>query len=254
MVLREYFATYEALSYEEWCEILPGILEETTSHKELAQTVVTMHEELMVPLKKREDEAKIIMHEFKDLQTKYEKEKQLLEGKANLKYGWAAAFAYIPVVNLIAVPLLQSVGEGYKVKAIAKQAESEVQGAAALIVAEILIPALSNFIDGLTKAAGFFEVMEMEMKLFVENTSKSIDSQHKRRLHYLRVKHEAKDLKSLCQAFYAVFPAVRTDFEAIPVEGTDQNFVDKWLEEQLAMTAKKRSKIQKLLLSIFEEN
>ena len=49
-------------------------------------------------------------------------------------------------------------------KAIAKQAESEVQGAAALVVVETLIPALSNFIDGLTKAAGFFQNMEMELQ------------------------------------------------------------------------------------------
>ena len=56
--------------------MLPDILEETTSHKELAQTVVKMHEDLIVPLKKREDEAKIIMTEFKSLQAKYEKEKK----------------------------------------------------------------------------------------------------------------------------------------------------------------------------------
>ena len=67
MVLKDYFATYDALSYEEWCELLPDILEETTSHKELAHTVVKMHEDVIVPLKKREDEAKIIMTEFKSL-------------------------------------------------------------------------------------------------------------------------------------------------------------------------------------------
>ena len=134
-------------------------------------------------------------------------------------------------------------------KAIAKQAESEVQGAAALVVAETLIPALSNFIDGLTKAAGFFQSVEMELQSFVENTSKSIDSP--KRLHYRRMKNEAKDLKPLCQVFYAVLPVVRTDFEAIPTKRTDQNFVDKWLEEQLAAITKERSKIQKLLLSVF---
>ena len=252
MVLKDYFATYEALSYEEWCEMLPDILEETTSHKELAQTVVKMHEDLIVPLKKREDEAKIIMREFKDLQAKYEKEKQRLEGEAKSNSSWAAALQYIPVLNFIVVPVLNLVAEGYKVKAVAKDAEAEIQGAAALIVAETLIPALSNFIDGLTKAAGFFQVMEMELQSFVESTSKSNDSP--KRLHHLRMKNEANDLKSLCQAFYAVLPAVRTDYEAIPIEGTDQNFVDKWLKEQLAAIAKKRSKIQKILLGIFEES
>jgi hypothetical protein len=58
----------------------------------------------------------------------------------------------------------------------------------------------------------------------------------------MRIRNEAKELKSLCQAFYAVLPAVRTDFEAIPDEGTDQTYVDNWLEKQLAETEKKRSK------------
>ena len=43
---------------------------------------------------------------------------------------------------------------------------------------------------------------------------------------------QAKEMKSICQMFYAVLPAVRTDFEAIPTEGTDQNYVDRWLEKQ----------------------
>jgi hypothetical protein len=67
----------------------------------------------------------------------------------------------------------------------------------------------------------------------------------------MRIRNEAKELKSLCQAFYAVLPAVRTDFEAIPDKGTDQNYVDNWLEKQLAETEKKRSMAQKFLLSIF---
>jgi hypothetical protein len=45
---------------------------------------------------------------------------------------------------------------------------------------------------------------------------------------------EAEEMKSLCQAFYAALPDVRTDFAAIPSEGTDQNYVDKWLKKELA--------------------
>ena len=53
MSIKEYFANYDNLSYEEWCEMLPDILEETTTYKELAQTVKGMYEEMMVPLKRR---------------------------------------------------------------------------------------------------------------------------------------------------------------------------------------------------------
>ena len=66
--IKDYFANYEALSYGEWCEMLPDILDETITYKELAYTVLGIYEGLMVPLKKRQDKAKIIMTEFKDLQ------------------------------------------------------------------------------------------------------------------------------------------------------------------------------------------
>ncbi|CAB3993905.1 Hypothetical predicted protein [Paramuricea clavata] len=247
MSIKEYFANYDALSYEEWCEMLPDILEETTTYKELAQTVKGMYEEMMVPLKRRQDEAKIIMTEFKDLQRKYEKEKKELEATAKAKMGWAIGLLWIPGVNLIASPLLASSADDDMAKAVAKLAESEIQKAAVLVVSETLLPALTNFIEGLTKAAGFFQVMETELQSFQENSA--IESPKK--LHYMRIRNEAKELKSLCQAFYAVLPAVRTDFEAIPDEGTDQNYVDNWLERQLAKTEKKRSMAQKFLLSIF---
>ncbi len=62
----------------------------------------------------------------------------------------------------------------------------------------------------------------------------------------------AREMKSLCQVFYAALPDVRTDFAAIPNEDTDQNYVDKWLEKQLANIEEKRSKVQRFLLNIFK--
>ena len=114
--------------------------------------------------------------------------------------------------------------------AIAKGAESEIQGAVALTVSEALIPALQRFIDGLHKAAGFFSIMESELKKFDGKAGKSLESPKK--LHYDMMKEKAKEMRSSCQGFYAILPAVRTDFEAIPTDGTDQNYVDKWLEKQ----------------------
>jgi hypothetical protein len=247
MSIKEYFANYDALSYEEWCEMLPDILEETTTYKELAQTVKGMYEGMIVPLKRRQDEAKIIMTEFTDLQREYEKQKEELEAKGETKKSWAIALAFVPYVNVIATPLLALSANDDLAKAVAKQAESEIQATAALVVKSTLIPALTNFIEGLTKAAGFFQVMETELQSFQEKSG--IESPKK--LHYMRIRNEAKELKSLCQAFHAVLPAVRTDFEAIPDEGTDQNYVDKWLEKQLAGNEEKRSMAKKFLLSIF---
>ncbi|XP_028407415.1 uncharacterized protein LOC114530033 [Dendronephthya gigantea] len=70
--VQEYFDNYEALSCEEWREMLPDILEETKERKALAQTVLDMYQDIMVPFMKRQDEAIIVMKEFQRLQSENE--------------------------------------------------------------------------------------------------------------------------------------------------------------------------------------
>lgn len=238
MSIKAYFEYYEALTYEEWCDMLADILEETITYKEVAQAVVGMYKNIMVPLKKRQDEAKILITEFKDLQQEFERQKEELDASANTRSSWAFFLGFIPVVNTIAGPMLQSLANADQAKALAVSQQSKINEAAAIVVAETLIPALSHFIDGLTKAAGFFQVMEHELELFGEKAEKSVAAPKK--LHYKVMSKEAKDIKELCQGFYAILPAVRTDFEAIPSRGTDQNYVDKWLKKTLDEIQKKR--------------
>ena len=247
--IEEYFKYYEHLSYEEWCEILPDILEETITCKEVAQTLVEMYEDLVIALKKREDQAKIIMTEFTDLQREFEEQRNKFMDKAKEKIKWASFLLVFPPLAFIFRPLLHSLVEVDVLRATAKKAQSEIHKVAALAVANVLIPALSSFIDGLKKAVGFFQVMEKELRSFEGQARKGIELP--KRLHYKVVNKEAKEMKSLCQAFYAVLPDVRTDFEAIPNEGTDQNYVDKWLEKQLAENERKRSRVQQYLLDVF---
>ena len=96
-------------------------------------------------------------------------------------------------------------------------AESKINGAAALVVAHTLIPALSNFIDVLKKAIGFFLVMEQELGSFEIKAGKAKKSP--KQLYYKVMGKEAGNITSLCQACYAVLLDIRTDVEAIPSEG-----------------------------------
>ena len=232
MVLEDHFGTYDALSFEEWCEMLPDIQEEMTSHKELAQTVVTMHNELITPLKKCEDEAKIILTEFKDLQATSEKKAEASQGSAESRNMKEVIFDFarrqIPKCRICGVN-----GEDNMANVFPKEAEPEIYEDAAALVTKTLIPALADFIDGLIKAAKLFEVIESDLPSMVEITDETIDT---RRHSFTGVKNEAKDLKSLCKAFFAVLPDVRTDFQAIPAEETHQNIVEKSLEESKETT------------------
>ena len=62
---------------------------------------------------------------------------------------------------------------------------------------------------------------------------------------------EAKDMKSICQIFYAALPDVKTDFLAIPQEGTNQNYVDKWLEKQ-KKTIREKCNVPKLAQKLLQ--
>ena len=228
--ISEYFEYYDALNYEEWCEMLPDILQETMGYKELCGTVLQMHEDMLVPLKKRKDEALLLVTEFKDLKEEYDKKKRELEQEAETKRAWAIGLCFIPFIGAIASPLLGASADSAMANAVAKGQEAKIQEAASMAVSEALIPALENFINGIKKAAGFFSVMEQELMKFENRASNAVDDP--KQLHYKMMKKAAGGMKSTCQIFYAVLPDVRTDFLAIPTKGTDQNYVDKWLEKQ----------------------
>ena len=241
--ISEYFEYYEALEYEEWREMLSDILEETIGYREMCEALEKTHEDILVPLKEREDQARVIVKEFKHLQQEFEKKKEELEGSASTKRSWAVSLAFVPIVNVIASPMLCAAAESDLASAVAKGCEANVQEAAAIIVSESLIPALKNFISGISKAAGFFAVMEQELKKFEGKAEKSKSDSKK--LYYKTMKAQASDMKSLCQGFYAVIPEVRTDFLAIPTKGTDQNYIDRWLEKQ-KKTIQEKCSVRKL--------
>ena len=228
--ISEYFEYYEVLNFEEWCDMIADILEETTGYRQLCEALVKMHEDIMVPLKKRRDSAKTMIDEFKDLTETYQRQSKELEGIAMDRLKWEYALFFVPGVNFIAVPLLQASASTNMVESIAKSKQAEIAEAASITVAETLIPALEKFIDGLRSTAGFFSVMEQELRKFEGKAEKAKNEPKK--LYYKVMNKQAKDMKSICQGFYAVLPDVRTDFFAIPTEGTDQNYVDKWLEKQ----------------------
>ena len=248
--ISEYFEYYEALEYEEWHEMLSDILEETVGYKEMCQALLQMHEDILVPLKEREDQARVIVKEFNHLQEEFERKKKELEGKADTKRSWAVGLFFIPVLNLASFPLLAA-AESDLAHAFANGCQAEIQEAAVITVSTTLIPALKGFTRGISKVTGFFSVMEQELKKFEGKAEKSKSDSKK--LYYRVMNKQASDMKSLCQGFYAVIPEVRTDLKAIPTEGTDQNYIDRWLEKQKKTIQEKcsiRGIARKLLLTI----
>ncbi|PFX11767.1 hypothetical protein AWC38_SpisGene24396 [Stylophora pistillata] len=167
--ISEFFDYFDALTFDEWCESIPTIRKEAAEYKKLCMTLLKLHHDILVPLKKRRDQAGILVRKIANLASQFEKKKAALEKEA-------------------------------------------------------------AFIDGISKAAGFFSVMEHELQKFENNTKKSEDDP--KFIFFKVMKVEARDMKSICQVFYAALLEVKTDFDAMPTEGTDRNYVDEWLEKQ----------------------
>ncbi|XP_046857506.1 uncharacterized protein LOC124450893 isoform X1 [Xenia sp. Carnegie-2017] len=228
--LKDYFENYTALTFDKWKKYLEDIRDEIRTYKKVAETCVKMHEGMLASLNKRECKAKILITEFKDLQMEYEKQKEELDRKVQSKKSWSSSLVGGAFVTQLSA-------ETFMVNAaidVAKLQHFKVNKAAAIVVAETLIPAIKDFVEGLIKAAGFFQVVEIELDSFSEKADSYVES------HYTTIKKEAKELKFLCQSFYSVIPSVLTDFQSIPFEETDTNYVDKWLKNILEDIEKKK--------------
>ncbi|XP_071834871.1 uncharacterized protein [Apostichopus japonicus] len=235
--IQEFFEYYEGLKLEEWKESLPDILEEVTGYQQCCTEIVRMHEEMMVPLKKRQDEATVLISELTDLnKVLIRKKAKLEEGAASAK-SWAIGLLFIPVVGTIAGSLLNMRAEGDLTKAVAEGQQVTINEAAILVVGSSLIPALSAFIDGLNAVAGFFNIMKEELTTFHSKGEKAIEDT--KRLHYKMMKKKAVEIKGSCKEFYAMIPGVRTDLQCIPEKPDDLNYVDKWLIKQQEEIKKK---------------
>ncbi|CAH3033909.1 unnamed protein product, partial [Pocillopora meandrina] len=99
--INEYFECYEALEYEEWLYMLSDILEETIGYRELCQALLQMHEDILVPLKEREYQTRLIIKELKHLQREFERKRKELEEKAGSERSWAVGLAFVPIVNMM---------------------------------------------------------------------------------------------------------------------------------------------------------
>ena len=141
------------------------------------------------------------------------------------------------------MPVLLHAAHSDFLEATAKGYEAKVQEVAAITVSNTMIPAMMGILSGFSKVAGFFSVMQQELKKFEGKAEKRMSDRKK--LYYKVMKAQARDVKTLCRGFYAAIPQVRTHLLAIPTEGTDQNYIDRWLRK-LKKTIQEKCSVRRL--------
>jgi len=116
-------------------------------------------------------------------------------------------------------------GNNDHAEAVAKSGQRKIILAASKTVISCLL-ALEKFIQILKIIAGFFNVVHNELISFDDKM------EDKRKVHYSNLREMCSSIKAGSRDFNGVLPSVRTNFLAIPLERTDENYVDHWLKKQ----------------------
>jgi len=119
--IKSYFEYYEDLTMDDWWQNIDYIIEETETYKQACDALAKIHEDFMTELNRREDGARILMSEMTDLSAECRKRAQELQESAASKNAWASRLLFVPLVNLIATPLLRRSANGDQVASDGKK-------------------------------------------------------------------------------------------------------------------------------------
>lgn len=236
--LFEYFKHFEG---HELVKQLKGMLDEIRQSRKLCDVVKTLHEDLMVDLKKRDDEAQKVTSELRALEKEYKNKQSDFERSAALKRKAAIGFAFFPGVGLIVAPALLAASISNKKDAQLQGLQAKSKDDAATALSESFQPGLLAFIEALGEVAGFFSELEGEVQKCHGHGESCIKEGVLSPLHKL-LKINALKITEMCSEFRRVLPSVKVDFKHIcrddGSDGTevDHDYVLKKLRNMLEMT------------------
>ena len=230
--LNEYFGYFQDFTMDKWWDSIDDIVKEVNDHKETCKFLINIHEEIIACLKKNQGYASVLLEEMKASSKVYERIAEDLKEKADRKYAWATALLFFPVVNVIATPLLRYSANNDLAEAIANTRQAGIQIAAAEVVRDTLVPAISQFVNCLQAITGFFEVTEGQLRTIQNKGKKTKDAQEPKSIHYKTMKTYSCKIMDGCTNFIKLLPSIRSDLNAIPTNCGDQNYIDRWLERQ----------------------
>jgi len=137
-LISEYFEYYEALDFDQWCDMIADILADTVGYRQLCEALLKMDEDIL----QRKDQAMLMITEFRDLGEEYETQRNDLEAAAKTKRRWAWGLRWTPEVKLIASPLPTAGADSDLVEVVAMGTQAQISEVASVTVVEILIFAL----------------------------------------------------------------------------------------------------------------
>ena len=242
--IKEYAFEIRVSDFEEWHEGLEDITEEVIKAEKACNFLMHLHDNLIVELKKNEDDAMVAITDLDKLKAMYEADKENLlsaatEHRKNKewleKLGLILAIPTFGIGTWVAhAKANQEQREINKnlAKATASRKNGEITQEAVNLTEESLIPAIKNFLKGLKACSDFLTATREHLSKLSE---RGRQGQEDAKMRYFRLmKKHANELESNCMMFITSSSEIRTNLKAIPLEPSDKNYVDEWLACQLA--------------------
>ncbi|CAG8489131.1 12494_t:CDS:2 [Acaulospora colombiana] len=224
--IRKFCENYLLFSFDEFKEYIADLADEAKDNVDVCKFTCELHKAILVEFKKKEDKAKIVLKQLELEVNEFEKRKKEFLKASGTKYAWAVCLILVPVVNLIATPLLISGGDKDVVRAVAASEEKLLTVAAIEAIRDPLSYSIENFVKSITKIAGFFQLLTDELTMLAQ------DHQEKpKKMHYERVKRKASPIIEACRLYSLRAPDSETNLQAIP-ENFDKNYVQEWLSKR----------------------
>ena len=212
-----YFDNYLSLTYEDWVESLEDIIEEVEGYEKACILLTQMHESLMTSLKKREDEAQLSIVEMERLSSQLRSNVGLLHAAAARHaesadtwemWGDGLMIATLGLSSLFtqgAVESRRAEANRNTAMAVAESANADIARQAACLTGQVLIPAVKNFLEGLSVCQAFFaetraNLIKMNSRAKIAVDKKDSSSNIKRQFNIM--KSNAEKIDAACKVFF----------------------------------------------------
>lgn len=224
----EYFLD---LSFEDCKDCAEEILQDAIASKELMILNKDTHKAMAVEFGRLEDRVDKVLGACRLEAKRHEEQAKALRDKADTQSKWAIGLAFIPVVGLIASPILASAADDNLIEAVAAQEEAELAVAAASVVKETLAPALNEYCFAMDRCAGEFEKLASECASFADKGKRFAETE--KRAFFKLMQGRATAIFDSVKAFQMVAISAEIDLECLPA-APEPNYVQQWLAQARA--------------------
>lgn len=191
---------------------------------DVCKLTLELNKSILVEFKKSEDEVIRVLDQLESETKVYEQKKKELIKSSNVRLKWAIGLALVPVVNVIAGPILYIKSNKDLVSAIAESEEKLLTVAAAEAIKGPLIMSITNLVSAFNYISGLFIALADELTKLGDD---KLGDDELIAMHYKIVENKRAVIVEACDTYFSKVPDAETNLQAIP-DDYDKNYVEEW--------------------------